>query len=132
MTNIGNQFDRTGLVLYVLKYEECIAFYRDVLQLDIHFKNDSLTCFKFGESYLMVEIDDEFMGSALQANDRERSCIRLNVANVKAYADDLTSKGVAVDYQKHNWGTVAKFRDPDGNLIAFKDSPKFEEQMNNG
>ena len=53
----------------------------------------------------------------------------MNVQNVKAFADKLKSNGIEVDYQEHDWGTVAKFFDPDGNLCAFKDSEKFEKQI---
>ncbi len=77
----------------------------------------------------MVEVDDEFSGSATRANDRDRTCLRMNVENVKAYAYQLQQQGIAVDYQEQSWGTIAKFRDPDGNLIAFKDSEKFEQQI---
>ena len=52
-------FQRTGLILFVHKYQECVSFYRDILLLPIMFDNDALTCFKLGESYLLVEIDDE-------------------------------------------------------------------------
>ncbi len=129
MSAPSHQFDRTGIILYVIKYDECITFYRDILHLDIHFKTDMLTCFQFGSSYLMVEVDDEFSGSATRANDRDRTCLRMNVDNVKASAYQLQQHGIAVDYQEQSWGTVAKFRDPDGNLIAFKDSEKFEQQI---
>lgn len=55
----------------------------------------------------------------------------MNVPDVKAFADNLTKKGVMVDYQSHSWGTVAKFCDPAGDLCAFKDNEKFEEQIRN-
>ncbi|MFT5200492.1 MAG: lactoylglutathione lyase, partial [Planctomycetota bacterium] len=32
-------------------------------------------------------------------------------------------------FQEHDWGTVAKFEDPAGNLIAFKDDSRFEQQV---
>ncbi len=40
--------------------------------------------------------------------------------------------GIEVDYQEHPWGTVVKFRDPDGNFRAFKDDEKFEQQIAGG
>ncbi len=40
-------------------------------------------------------------------------------------------KNVKVDYQEHSWGIVAKLQDPDGNLLAFKDSDTFEKQISN-
>ena len=53
----------------------------------------------------------------------------MNVTNVKAYVNTLENHHIEVDYQEHEWGTVAKFLDPDGNLCAFKDTDKFERQV---
>ena len=121
-------FDRTGIILYTLRYLECVEFYQNILELPVLFSTSTLTCFKFGESYLMVEIDDKSEGVA-EDQKRIRTCLRMNVQNVKAFADKLKSNGIEVDYQEHDWGTVAKFFDPDGNLCAFKDSEKFEKQI---
>ena len=77
----------------------------------------------------MVELADE--ASELKHNlpGRDKTCLRMNVSDVKGWAKRLQSLGVDVNYQEHDWGTVVKFRDPDGNLCAFKDSPKFEAQV---
>lgn len=120
--------DRTGIILYVHRYQECVNFYRDVLKLEIMFATDALTCFALGAMYLMVEVDDE---NPLPRTPEEgnRSCIRINVANVKEYAERLAAKGIEHTYGEFAWGTIAKFYDPDGNLLAFKDSEKFEKQI---
>ena len=122
------QFDRTGIILYTLKYDECVAFYREVLDLAILFNTPELTCFQFGESYLMVEVDDTYDG---QKEDfvRRRTCLRINVENVKFWVDRLDNLGIENRYHEHSWGTITKFEDPDGNLIAFKDSTTFEAQV---
>ena len=118
-------FDRTGLILYVQQYQACVDFYANKLELPQLFHTEMLTCFAFGDAYLMVEQEDE---SQLQekGDHRIRTCLRMNVADVQLLADRLTAQGIAVDYQEHEWGTIAKFFDPDGNLCAFKDSEKFE------
>ncbi len=125
------KFDRTGFILYTIKYNECVAFYKNILELDILFKAENITCFSFGNSYLMIELDDEFTPNLSYKNERVRTCLRMNVPNVKLVADMLTSKNISVDYQEHSWGTIAKFLDPDGNLCAFKDTSKFELQIQN-
>lgn len=122
-------FDRTGIILYTINYKDCVAFYREVIGLAVQFTTDSLTCFAFGESYLMVEIDDTYDAANNIAGNRPTFCLRMNVPNVRTFADKLISQGVSVDYQEQSWGTVAKFHDPDGNLCAFKDSDKFEAQI---
>ncbi|MEZ4686434.1 MAG: glyoxalase/bleomycin resistance/dioxygenase family protein [Bacteroidia bacterium] len=122
------KIDRTGFILYTIDYQDCVAFYENILALNILFRTEYLTCFEFGGAYLMVELDDEYNGSKSESS-RTKSCLRMNVPDVKALADKLTAKGIAVDYQVHSWGTVAKFFDPDGNMCAFKDSGKFEKQV---
>lgn len=120
-------FTRTGFILYVDSYRACVDFYREVLGLSVLFDGPGLTCFAFGESYLMVEQDDE--DGAHAGALRHRTCLRMNVPDVRVQADRLAALGVAVDYQEHDWGTVAKFVDPAGNLCAFKDNARFEEQV---
>jgi len=120
------ELTRAGFILYVLEYPECVSFYRDTLELPVLFDTEELTCFEFGSSYLMVEFDDrEPPGDRGVPN----SCLRMNVPSVRQSADWLVEKGVAVDYQEHGWGTIAKFYDPAGNLCAFKDDELFERQV---
>ena len=92
------------------------------------FESENLTCFEFRQSYLMVELDDEYSGQKKET-ERTKTCLRMNVPNVKILTKKLTEKNIKADYQEHSWGTIAKFLDPDGNLCAFKDSEKFEKQI---
>ena len=119
------EFNRTGIILYTLEYKRCVDFYENTLELIKMFETDDLTCFEFGESYLMVELDDDNQ----KESGRIKTCLRMNVSNVKELSNKLLSKGIKVDYQEHSWGIIAKFYDPDGNLCAFKDSEKFEKQI---
>ena len=125
------KFDRTGVILYTIKYKECVKFYGTTLELKKMFETKNLTCFEFGSSYLMVELDDEYDGTQTES-ERIKTCLRMNVSDVKKISKKLTEKNVKVNYQEHSWGTVAKFFDPDGNLCAFKDSGKFEKQITDG
>ncbi len=122
------KFDRTGIILYTIEYEKCVRFYEKIIGLNKLFKEKNLTCFEFGNSYLMVELDDEYDGNQNEP-ERIKICLRMNIQNVKRLADKLIENDVEVDYQEHSWGTVAKFYDPDGNLCSFKDSEKFEKQI---
>lgn len=123
------KFSRTGLILYTINYEQCVDFYQHIIGLNILFTTDSLTCFEFGGSYLMVEPDDEEHISNKVEGVRDKTCLRMNVENVKELADKLGAKGIEVNYREFDWGTIAKFYDPDGNLCAFKDSETFEKQI---
>ena len=122
------KFDRTGIILYTIHYQKCVEFYEKIIGLTKMFETENLTCFEFGNSYLMVELDDEYNGTQNES-ERIKTCLRMNVPNVKKLVDELTKKNVKVDYQQYSWGTIAKFFDPDGNLCAFKDSEKFEKQI---
>ncbi len=121
-------FDRTGIILYTLEYKKCVDFYEKTLGLIKMFETESLTCFEFGNSYLMVELDEEYEGNQTERH-RIRTCLRMNVPNVKKLADRLNDQNIKVDYQEHSWGIIAKFYDPDGNLCEFKDTDKFERQI---
>ena len=121
-------FHRTGIILYTINYQKCVKFYQHILGLNVLFKTETLTCFEFGNAYLMVEIENETSSEPFD-NKRIRTCLRMNVTNVKAYVNTLKNHQIKVDYQEHKWGTIAKFLDPDGNLCAFKDTDKFERQI---
>ena len=120
---------RTGHILYVKNYEKCISFYKESLKLTVLFKNEDLTCFDFFGTYLMVEKEDRADYINDNSKNRVYSCIRINVDDVKHYSEKLKSHNINIDYQEHVWGKVAKFKDPDGNLIAFKDEESFAKQI---
>ena len=122
------KFDRTGIILYTIEYKKCVEFYESTIGLKRMFASENLSCFEFGSSYLMVELDDTYDADQPESK-RIKTCLRMNVQNVRQLADKLIAQNIAVDYQEHSWGTVAKFFDPDGNLCAFKDSEKFEKQI---
>ena len=120
---------RAGLILYVKAYKECVHFYTKVLSLSILFRNDDLTCFDFFGTYLMVEKEDRLDYLEDNSEKKNDTCLRINVADVKEVFDRLKKQNIEVDYQEYTWGKVAKFKDPDGNLIAFKDEGSFAKQI---
>lgn len=123
--------DRSGIILYVENYEKCVSFYSDILELKVEFQTSHLTSFDFGGSYLMVERGD--VASVKRKEINQNPCIlRINVINIKEVAELMRFKGVEVEYAEYDWGTVAKFTDPDGNCCEFKDSGKFNLQVSNG
>lgn len=123
------KIERTGLILYVKAYKECIDFYTEVLNLSILFQNEELTCFDVYGTYLMVERDDrtDYLEDSYEL--KNYSCLRINVSDVKSVSEELKQQNIKVDYQEHSWGKVVKFKDPDGNLIAFKDEESFAKQI---
>ena len=124
------QYTRLGMILVTDKYEDCVAFYRDVLQLTIMFEFDRpgsvLTCFDYGGAYLMIEPGGP---PAVTAKDLQQSPVKLrfNVLDVESAAAELETKNVAVDVQAYDWGTVAEFNDPDGNRCALRSEGTFSK-----
>lgn len=60
---------------------------------------------------------------------RTKFCLRFNVPNVKKSCEILDEFGIAYDFYEMDWGTLAKFKDPDGNLIGIRSSKEHEEDM---
>ena len=120
---------KTGFILYTINYENCVYFYQNVLGLKVIYKKAMLTCFDFHGSYLMVEIDDATDQTKPSLPHRDRTCIRLNVADVKKACAVLDKNEIAYDYNKYDWGEIAKFRDPDGNLIGFRSALEHERDI---
>jgi lactoylglutathione lyase len=125
------EIKRTGIVLYTERYADCVTFCRKAIGLRVLFENEELTCFDFGGSYLMVESG----GCAQPAGKtaaQNPTCLRLNVTDVKRWAEQLRALGIEVTYREHAWGAVAKFFDPDGNLWALRDELSFASQRTAG
>jgi len=120
------QIDKTGFILYTIAYQKCIDFYEHTLGLTILYSKKDLTCFDFHGSYLMVEVDDLTSNKEPFKPNRDRTCIRINVKDVKAACTVLDANGIPYTYGEFEWGTIAKFRDPDGNLIGFRSAKEFQ------
>src|SRR5262249_3526010 len=107
---------------------ECVAFCRNVLGLQDLFENEEVTCFAFGGSYLMVEPRGRAHPSG-KSEALNPTCLRLHVADIKRWVEQLRKAGVEVAYSEDSWGAVAKFFDPDGHLWALRDEGSFAAQL---
>jgi lactoylglutathione lyase len=115
-----------GIILGTERFEACVAFYRDILELPVWYEKPGLVCLRFGDGYLMVET-----GGVARNNRKSQSenptMLRFNVDDVDKAAEELRQRGIAVDVEVYSWGTVGTFADPDGNPCEFKnaDDPFF-------
>ncbi|MFK8056298.1 MAG: VOC family protein [Saprospiraceae bacterium] len=123
--------EKTGFILYTIAYEACVAFYEETLGLTVLYRKENLTCFDFHGSYFMVEFDDETTETETSIPTRDRTCIRLNVKDVKKACEVLDASATPYTYGEHDWGTIAKFRDPDGNLIGFRSAKEHVTDIDN-
>ena len=110
-----------GIILGTERFDACLAFYRDVLELPVWFEKKGLCCLHFGDGYLMIETGGHARDTR-KPNSENPTMLRFNVEDVDAAADLLESKGVAVERKVFDWGTVGTFIDPDGNACELKDA----------
>lgn len=108
--------------IFSFKWEESLRFYEDAVDLPLFYINSDFgwAQFDLGGVYLGLEKCDpndpeskdlvgRFVGASLQ------------VENIEATYRSLSSKGVefSAPPEKQPWGgTLAHFRDPDGNIIT--------------
>lgn len=110
-----------GIILGTERFEDCVAFYRDLLGLPVWFEKDGLVCLRFGDGYLMVE-HGGVARDGRKAQSENPTMLRFNVDDVAASARMLRAQGVDVDEKRFDWGEVGTFLDPDGNACELKDA----------
>ncbi len=122
-------YTRTGIVLCTEHYDECVKFYREVLELPLmHVLDDAhskLTTLAFGDNnYLMIETGREAhaMGKTVTQNP---AWLRFNVESVDDTVTRLTEKGLQITVRREVWGTIADFLDPDGNRCSLREESTF-------
>jgi lactoylglutathione lyase len=121
------KYERTGVILCTEKYNECVAFYSEVLELPIlevlDDKHSKLTVMSLGkDTYLMIETGGTAIPSGKNLNQNP-VWFRFNVNNVEVAAQELINKNIRVKIRKEVWGTVGDFMDPDGNICSLREEP---------
>ncbi|MFK7802043.1 MAG: VOC family protein [Anaerolineae bacterium] len=120
---------RTGIILNTEKYQECVDFYQTVFQLkpmysQIHDDGFKLTCFEFGESYLMVETG----GTASKGAKDIVVCpakLRFNVSDIDVALQAIKAHGIEAAIERFEWGNTINIYDPDGNRVGIRDEATF-------
>ena len=83
------QISKAGIILFTGSYEDCVAFYGEVLGLALMFQFDradsKLTCFDLGGAYLMEEPDGPRIDRSREAG-RSPVKLRFNVEDVEVAA----------------------------------------------
>lgn len=117
-------FDLTatfGIILKTEKLLECVEFYASVLGLPVWFSKENLVCLRFGDGYLMIE-----SGGVSHAESKSTAenptVLRFNVYDLKKASDVLRERQVKVTVRVFEWGTIAIFNDPDGNICELADA----------
>ena len=123
---------RTGIILNVEKFDECISFYKDLFGLKVLFEEQygefKLTCFAFGGSYLMVETDGYAKpeGKSLRENSTK---LRFNVSDIEGALERIIGYGIEAKITTNDWGSTINIFDPDGNRVGVRDEASFQSQI---
>jgi lactoylglutathione lyase len=111
-------FREFGLIVFTENYEECITFYKNILQLPVRNVKSTLVSFDLPHGYLMVEQGG--VGSEKEkARHHNPTVIRFDVQDLGVEVHQLESRGATFKERKleFDWGTIAVLTDPDGNRI---------------
>jgi len=125
------EFSRTGVILCTENYSQCVSFYSKVLELPIMFslnnEHSQLTCCDMGSgNYLMIE-KGGIAVPGKKSTEQNPVWLRFNVNDVEEAAKELSMKGVDINVRREEWGTVADFTDPDGNVCSLRDEATFKQ-----
>ena len=123
---------RTGIILNVEKFDECVTFYKNLFGLKVLFEEQygdfRLTCFKFDGSYLMVETDGfaKPEGKTLRENSTK---LRFNVSDIEEALKTINAYGIEAEIIENDWGSTINIYDPDGNRVGIRDEATFKSQI---
>ena len=108
--------------IFSFNWEESLSFYRDIVEFPLTFSDAEIgwAQFELGPAYLGLERCDP---SDEQANELVGRFVgtSIEVDDIQATYDRLLSKGVEFTSEptKQPWGgTLAHFKDPDGNILT--------------
>lgn len=106
------------MILYCKKWKETVAFYQNVLKLDVTFSNDWFVEFCLND-VSRVSIADEQKAS-IKTSEGKGITISLKVEKSKLLHADMTARGVNPSSLKTVWKSEQFYiHDPEGNRIEF-------------
>lgn len=111
-------FHEFGTILFVERYEMCVDFYRNILQLETKNEKEDLVSFSVSGGYLMVEKGG--FGSKIEKNRKQNPVVlRFDVTSLEETVNTLMERGATFIKQhvEFDWGTIAVLVDPDGNRV---------------
>lgn len=108
----------TNTILYCKKWQETVAFYRDVLKLLAISSNDWFVEFKLNEmSRLSVANESR---TSIDSGDGKGITISLEVIDIEQTRAELMEAGIIPTPIKEVWGSKAIYiHDPEGNRLEF-------------
>ena len=107
--DIGN-----GVILPVLKFQECIQFYKDKFGLEVLLEKPAIVRFQFGSMYLQFEDSDK-----LKMKPAQNVILREKVLSISAKQEELLKNGIRLEIHDLEWGKIGFVFDPHGNKVEF-------------
>ncbi|OZG71627.1 glyoxalase [Hahella sp. CCB-MM4] len=133
------EIERTGIILRVERFDECVNFYHQLFGLPILFESQEgdfrLACLDFYGAYLMIETGgmtkdgEKKDGEKTMAENPTR--LRFNVRDIEQAAVSLKNWGIEPKINRYPWGTTINITDPDGNSVGIRDEQTFLKQLEN-
>ena len=109
---------RSNVILYCKKWKETVAFYQQVLQLEITFSNDWFVEFRLNDASRISVADEK--KTSIRSSEGKGVTISLQVEDSKRLHSDMTDSGLTPSPVKSLWGSRQFYiHDPEGNRIEF-------------
>jgi lactoylglutathione lyase len=106
--------NRNGVIVFVLKFRQCVRFYRDKIGLMVLMEKPGLTRLQFGSMYLQIEDAVKFALSPT-----ENIILRENVPSISLKQRELSEKGIELEIHDLEWGKIGFAFDPHGNKLEY-------------
>ncbi|MBI50346.1 MAG: hypothetical protein CL781_03325 [Chloroflexi bacterium] len=114
----------SGIILWTNNLENLRNFYEQLLGLKPHSIRDKFIAYKWGDLRFSIGTHSKIEGANC---DPYRIMINFDTTDIQSVFETLTMNKVECIRKpelEHWGGTVATFRDPDGNIIQFLQQPK--------
>ena len=124
---------RYGMILNTEKFDECVAFYRDLFGLRQLFEKDEdgfrLNCLEYGDGYLMIEQGGKAK-DGVKSPEEGSFKLRFNVDDLEEALAEIRAWGIQAVITESTWGRTININDPDGNRVGIRDETGFVRQVN--
>lgn len=108
----------SNTILYCRKWKKTVAFYRDVLKLDVHFVNDWFVEFSMNSCARLSIANEE--SATIKSCSGQGITVCFQVDDIESMHTCLTDARVNPTPIKVIWGSSAFYvYDPEGNRIEF-------------
>jgi len=112
------QIRTSNTILYCRKWQETVAFYRDVLKLDIHFSNDWFVEFSLSSCARLSIANEE--KASIKSCEGKGITICLQINDLESIYSCLQESRTNPTPIKEIWGSYSFYvYDPEGNRIEF-------------